>query len=120
MKEAKTIQRAEGLAIFLAATTVYFYSDFSILLYIIFLLVFDIFMLGYLINNKIGAISYNIGHSLIAPSLLVLVFLVTDSRFILSLTCLWFAHVGIDRAFGYGLKLSKGFKHTHLGEIGKK
>ena len=28
------------------------------------------------------------------------------------------AHIGIDRALGYGLKLPSGFKHTHLGVIG--
>ena len=28
------------------------------------------------------------------------------------------AHVGWDRALGYGLKLPTGFKDTHLGRIG--
>lgn len=29
------------------------------------------------------------------------------------------AHVGFDRALGYGLKLPTGFKDTHLGRIGR-
>jgi hypothetical protein len=29
------------------------------------------------------------------------------------------AHIGIDRALGYGLKYSAGFGFTHLGRIGK-
>jgi hypothetical protein len=29
------------------------------------------------------------------------------------------AHIGIDRALGYGLKYSTGFGFTHLGRIGK-
>ena len=31
-----------------------------------------------------------------------------------------FSHSAMDRAMGYGLKFDKGFKFTHLGEIGKK
>lgn len=29
-----------------------------------------------------------------------------------------FPHAAMDRIFGYGLKYEKGFKYTHLGEIG--
>jgi hypothetical protein len=29
------------------------------------------------------------------------------------------AHVGMDRAAGYGLKLPTAFQDTHLGRIGK-
>ena len=29
----------------------------------------------------------------------------------------WFAHIGLDRGLGYGLKLPAGFKHTHLGRL---
>jgi hypothetical protein len=28
------------------------------------------------------------------------------------------AHIGLDRALGYGLKLPDDFRHTHLGTIG--
>jgi hypothetical protein len=31
-----------------------------------------------------------------------------------------FSHAAFDRVLGYGLKYEKGFKFTHLGEIGKK
>ena len=30
-----------------------------------------------------------------------------------------FSHAAFDRLLGYGLKYEKGFKFTHLGEIGK-
>ena len=33
---------------------------------------------------------------------------------------IWLAHIGFDRALGYGLKYSAGFGFTHLGRIGKK
>ena len=37
----------------------------------------------------------------------------------LSIAMIWLAHIGIDRALGYGLKYSAGFGFTHLGRIGK-
>ncbi|HTE67028.1 MAG TPA: DUF4260 family protein, partial [Candidatus Binatia bacterium] len=30
-----------------------------------------------------------------------------------------FAHVGMDRTLGYGLKLPTDFRDTHLGRIGR-
>jgi hypothetical protein len=38
---------------------------------------------------------------------------------VLSLAMIWLAHIGIDRALGYGLKYATGFGFTHLGRIGK-
>jgi hypothetical protein len=32
---------------------------------------------------------------------------------------IWLAHIGFDRALGYGLKYVAGFASTHLGRIGK-
>ena len=38
----------------------------------------------------------------------------------LSIAMIWLAHIGFDRALGYGLKYATGFGFTHLGRIGKK
>jgi hypothetical protein len=35
-----------------------------------------------------------------------------------ALALVWFAHIGMDRALGYGLKYDDAFTHTHLGIIG--
>jgi hypothetical protein len=32
----------------------------------------------------------------------------------------WLAHIGFDRALGFGLKSPRGFAHTHLGLIGRR
>jgi hypothetical protein len=37
----------------------------------------------------------------------------------LSLTLVWIAHIGFDRALAYGLKYPSAFGETHLGQIGK-
>ena len=42
-----------------------------------------------------------------------------NSPLTLSIAMIWLAHIGIDRALGYGLKYSAGFGFTHLGRIGK-
>jgi hypothetical protein len=112
-------QRLEGAAIFVAATAIYFHSHLSWILYVLLLFSFDIFMIGYAFNSRVGALLYNIGHSMIIPALLSVVFLFHGNNVILGLACLWFAHIGIDRAAGYGLKFSSGFQDTHLGKIGK-
>jgi hypothetical protein len=41
------------------------------------------------------------------------------SPLILSIAMIWLAHIGFDRALGYGLKYAGGFGFTHLERIGK-
>ena len=33
------------------------------------------------------------------------------------LALIWIAHIGLDRAIGYGLKYASGFKETHLARV---
>jgi hypothetical protein len=32
-------------------------------------------------------------------------------------TLIWIAHIGVDRALGYGLKYPSSFKDTHLQRV---
>jgi hypothetical protein len=41
------------------------------------------------------------------------------SRGIVSLALIWTAHIGMDRALGFGLKYPTAFGNTHLGIVGK-
>jgi hypothetical protein len=86
---------------------------------IVWFLIFDISMAGYLINRRIGALTYNMGHSLIGPAILAAIYIVTNNQAVLFITTLWLFHIFVDRALGYGLKHATGFEHTHLGKIGK-
>ncbi len=86
---------------------------------VIFFFVFDLSAVGYFINPKVGAIVYNIGHSLIGPGLLAMVYIGTTNDAILFVTLVWLFHIFVDRALGYGLKHTTSFHHTHLGPIGK-
>jgi hypothetical protein len=66
-----------------------------------------------------GALTYNLGHSLIGPALALGWFYIGGPSIALVVGCVWLAHIGMDRLFGYGLKHSDSFHHTHLGYIGR-
>lgn len=79
----------------------------------------DISMLGYLINNKIGAFTYNLAHHKLTAILIALyAYNYNHEQWKLTAIIL-FAHISLDRLMGYGLKYNDSFQHTHLGKIGK-
>lgn len=113
------VQRMEGAALFVASTYAFYELGAPWIIYPVLLLAIDISMAGYLINNRIGAYVYNFGHSLVAPITLSVAGKIAGNRGMVILAVAWLAHIGLDRAMGYGLKHITGFKHTHLGKIGK-
>jgi hypothetical protein len=79
----------------------------------------DISMLGYLLGSKFGALCYNIVHHRAVAILLYFVGAYFMLPIVELIGTILFIHIAMDRIFGYGLKYDKGFKFTHLGEIGK-
>jgi hypothetical protein len=77
----------------------------------------DIGMLGYLVNNKVGAISYNIFHHKGVALALAFAGYFIGNEVLLAIGVLLFAHSSFDRMMGYGLKHYEGFKSTHLGSL---
>ena len=80
-------------------------------------LVPDLFMLGYLINAKWGATFYNVVHTTTLPVTLSLVCCAASRPQLLPYALIWLAHIGFDRALGYGLKYPIQFKGTHLQRV---
>lgn len=113
----KTILQFENGVFFLLAVSLYIYSKFSVSYFFLFLFLPDITMLGYLRNPIIGANIYNLGHTLIFPSLLIFVYFFTHTPLLLAISLIWFAHIFMDRTFGYGLKYPDEFKHTHIQNL---
>ncbi len=115
------VLRLEGLA--LALTCLWLFSLFhqSWWLFVVLILAPDLSMLAYFAGPKIGAAVYNAVHSWVL--VVVLFFLAFypggGSPLLLSIPFILGAHIGIDRALGYGLKHRTGFKDTHLGQLGK-
>lgn len=88
-------------------------------LFIVLLFVPDISMLGYLFGHKTGAVIYNLFHlKAVAITIGIVGYLIGNNVTILSGLVL-LGHSSLDRIFGFGLKYSDDFNHTHLGYIGK-
>ena len=107
----------EGVAIAAACTYLYAQSGGGWALFTVLLIAPDIMMLGYLAGSRIGAVLYNLGHSYTCPALLGCFALSTDTQTPSLVALIWGAHIGIDRALGYGLKYATAFKDTHLGRV---
>lgn len=59
------------------------------------------------------------GHTLALPVVLALVGWWLGQPLLLMAAGVTGAHIGMDRALGYGLKYPTSFQDTHLGRIGK-
>jgi hypothetical protein len=107
----------EGLVALAMATEVFHLSHFSWWLYGLVFFTPDFFMLGYLINPRMGALIYNLGHTYTTPGVVMVVGEFSGSSILLALGLIWCAHIGFDRLLGFGLKCDSGFKDTHLQKV---
>ena len=107
----------EGLVALIAATGVYHSLHFSWWFYGILFFTPDVFMLGYLINLRMGALIYNLGHTYATPGLVMMISWLLESKTVFAVGLIWCAHIGFDRLVGYGLKCDSGFKDTHLQKL---
>lgn len=115
----RRLLRLEGLALGILSVWLFARTGFSWWLFAGLILAPDLGMIGYAANPKLGAIVYNGSHTMVGPALLVVVHLVTGASVLLALASIWAAHIGFDRAIGYGLKYASRFGDTHLGVIGR-
>jgi len=114
----RILLRLEGLA--LAAAAVYAYQRVggSWWLFACLILVPDVSLLAYLGGTRLGAVAYNALHVTLGPLVCAGLGLLLPSFDLIQVALIWAAHVGIDRALGFGLKYNAGFGFTHLGRIG--
>ncbi|GAB3325801.1 DUF4260 domain-containing protein [Larkinella ripae] len=116
----KSLLKLEEFAQFVLAIVLFNQLPFAWWWFPALLLVPDLGMLGYLVNPKIGAYGYNlIHHKAFALAVGALGFGLNNPELQLTGVIL-FGHAAMDRLFGYGLKFTDGFDHTHLGYTGKK
>jgi hypothetical protein len=113
------ILRLEWLAVLAALVIAYAVLGFSWLLFGVLILARDLSMLGYLAGPRVGAFTYNLVHTLMAPAGLGLAAWLLSVPLLTALALILLAHIAADRALGYGLKYATGFKDTHLGRIGR-
>jgi hypothetical protein len=112
--------RLEGAVLLSAAIIAYALSGQSWWVFGVLFLAPDLSMLGYLANPRIGAIAYNAVHTTIAPAALATIGYPLGSALMFGLALILLAHIGFDRALGFGLKYPSAFGETHLGRFGRR
>ena len=116
----RSLLRAEGLALLVTAVALFAHSGGDWRVFALLFLAPDISFAGYLAGPRVGALAYNAMHSTIGPLVLASAAVVSDQHPTLMVALIWLAHIGFDRALGYGLKQARGFAFTHLGYIGRR
>lgn len=110
----RALLQIEGAVIGAAAVALYASIDATWWLFSALILAPDLAIVGYGLGKRIGALAYNITHSYVLPFGLGALGLWGGIDLALPLAAIWTAHIGFDRALGYGLKYAEGFKHTNI------
>ncbi|RKR14202.1 uncharacterized protein DUF4260 [Maribacter vaceletii] len=116
----KNSLKIEELCMFFLGIFMFSILGYPWWLFLVLILTPDIGALGYVINSKVGAFSYNLFHHKGVAIVLYFIGIYLSFPLLQLAGTILFSHSCLDRIFGYGLKYEKGFKFTHLGEIGKK
>jgi hypothetical protein len=107
----------EKAALLILAVFLYQHLHYSWLLFAILFFAPDLFMLGFLINPRLGSATYNVVHTLSLPILLLFAGYLPHWHIAPAIALIWIAHIAFDRLLGYGLKYPTFFKDTHLQHI---
>jgi hypothetical protein len=114
----RLLLRLEGAALAAAAIYAYHRLGASWWLFGTLILAPDLGFAGYLLGSRVGAITYNAMHVTFVPLILGMLGFLLPQFDLLAAALIWVAHIGIDRAIGFGLKYTAGAALTHLGRIG--
>jgi hypothetical protein len=109
--------RTEGVALLALSVLLYWVNGESWLLFGALLLAPDLSILGYLAGPRVGAAIYNAFHTYAMPAVVGALGMVLASPLAIAVALIWFAHIGVDRTVGYGLKYPTSFKDTHLQRV---
>ena len=114
----RRLLRVEGLALFALATGAYYLADGSWVLFLVLFLAPDLSAVGYLASPRVGSATYNAAHVAALPAALLAGSWYVGWSLGIGLALVWLAHVGVDRAVGYGLKYAEApFAETHLQRV---
>lgn len=108
------VLRIEGAVVLVVASAVYSLLGGPLWLYVLVFLAPDLSKIGYLAGPRLGGRTYNAAHTYVLSITVVGVGLWTAIPLVTLLGAIWTAHIGFDRAPGYGLKFPTRFGDTHL------
>jgi hypothetical protein len=109
--------RLEGAAVLACSLVLYFHLGFGWLLLVILFLAPDLSFAAYVFGPRWGAAAYDLAHFEALPVALGTVGVVAADDTAVQLALIWLAHIGVDRAIGYGLKYPTDFGDTHLQRV---
>jgi hypothetical protein len=98
--------RLEGLALFTAASAAFLIGGGGPWTLLAWLLAPDLAALGYLAGRRVGIVLYDLVHATPGPLALLVLGLALDAPPAWLAATVWLAHIGMDRAVGYGLESS--------------
>lgn len=116
----KNSLKLEELAMFVLGIFMFGLLGYQWWWFLVLILVPDLGMVGYAFSPRVGAFAYNLFHHKGLAILLYFIGMYFSFPICQLAGVILFSHASMDRILGYGLKYDKGFKYTHLGEIGKK
>lgn len=116
----RLILRLEGLAVLLGAVLLYRYLGQGWILFAALFFVPDLAIAAYAAGPRAGAAIYNAAHCYVGPIALAAAALLAGQTTLVAAGVVWAAHIGFDRALGFGLKYAVGFGYTHLGSAVEK
>lgn len=113
----RLLLRLEGLVLFAAAIALYLREDFSLLALVLLFLVPDLSFVGLASGPRVAAVAYDSVHTYVGPVLLASSAILVEWNVGVQLGLIWLAHIGLDRALGYGLRYPDAFRETHLQRV---
>ena len=113
----KTLLKLEYVALFALSIFMYRMLPYEWWWYPVLFFVPDVGMLGYLVNTRVGAITYNATHWMLLAIALFTLGIIHGLPLFALAGAIVLGHSAFDRILGYGLKYPDSFKHTHLGML---
>ena len=113
----RILLRAEGGVVAVTAIALYLHADYPWWLLVVLALAPDLSAVGYLAGPTVGAAAYDAAHTYSLPIGVAAIGVIADAEIAIQVGLIWLAHIGVDRAVGYGLKYPTGFRDTHLQRV---
>jgi hypothetical protein len=118
-REVAAMLRLEGLVALVLALVAFQMLGGNWWLFALLILAPDLAFFGMLGGGAFGTRLYNAAHTYTIPAAIGAIAWFTGAGYLVPFMLIWIAHIGGDRALGYGLKYLGSFHQTHLGRIGR-
>jgi hypothetical protein len=113
----RLLLRLEGLAVFAVAAYGYGATGAGWGWFALLFLAPDLALAGYLAGPRVGSLTYNLVHTYALAAALLGAGWLGRVPLLVAAGCLLAAHIGADRALGFGLKYPAAFRDTHIQRV---